>query len=329
MDTNDWMQGLDNSLEISQVNLPGSHDSASINESWLPSGPYTTQLLSIPNQLKYGIRLLDVRLKVKVEEGGNSYEFMTCHGDTLPSVQMKKYQTFDTLMEKCVDFLNDNTTEFIIMLLRIDDWNGEEDSYQQVLNALAEAISTYGGGKIYSGIDIPRVEQVRNKIFLLNNIPEGVENVNIGRYIPWDENCDGKEITVDNELHYYLQDKYKDLALDFSSAEKQKTDIYISAIKKFKQLQTSNQNLSFLINFASATHLGVGRKPKINQKVLDEFLKYTPEQRPNEIGQFGWTFFDYTDMALDNKTIGDGTASKNPITITEFIAASNFEYIEL
>jgi hypothetical protein len=77
-----WMMNLLDTLLVSEVNIPGSHDCAAISKS---RGKWHRHDCSIYDQLNKGIRLLDVRIAI-MKEDVNGLEksaegFLSQHGD--------------------------------------------------------------------------------------------------------------------------------------------------------------------------------------------------------------------------------------------------------
>lgn len=106
-----WLDALiDLDEKNININLPGTHDSASIafDAGWY--SPYSRQRKSILEQLLAGIRILDIRLKVK-EESGNIY-FQTCHGN----IGWNEYRPFKNILNDCKTFLAHYKTEFIMIV---------------------------------------------------------------------------------------------------------------------------------------------------------------------------------------------------------------------
>ena len=146
-----WMGKLPDSLKLSEMSIPGTHDSAA--ES--PEGVgVATQDWDIKEQLEAGIRVFDVRVrKVKREGRWDIY-----HGST--DLEL----TFEQVMTWMNDFLDNNVNEAII--LRIQPavagegaygengatWSHYFDNEQRILSASADL--TLG--------------QVRNKIVRIN-----------------------------------------------------------------------------------------------------------------------------------------------------------------
>src|ERR1700722_9406227 len=125
-----WMTALPDDIPISELSIPGTHNSAAINTT-RPT-LWACQCHSITEQLNRGIRLLDIRLKPKPRTRSTDqtdaptvpeyhFEFKTCHGH-LGLFGANEFQSFDEVLEECIQFLKENPGETIIMIVKIDDW---------------------------------------------------------------------------------------------------------------------------------------------------------------------------------------------------------------
>lgn len=294
-----WMEGIPDSVLLSEINIPGSHDAAAINTS--TSTPYACHNQSISDQLFYGIRLLDVRIEVLKD--GDSYTFMTCHSDTLSSTGLNTYQSLISLLDECRIFLSINSKEVIVMSVKIDDWHGTEGDENKMAakESLADLLETY---PIYYSENIPALGQVRGKIFLYSRI----SNLRVGVPLHIPDNTSGEYVKDDKKRSYpvYVQDKYKDLSLFFP--EKEKLELVVKAFSKKKEEMV-------VWNFASATQkiiFGVYIMPGL----LSFFGAQEASNRPQK---FGWVLFDYPFNAYL-------TTTYQAMTIVSLIIDSNFEY---
>lgn len=102
-----WMERLDQSKKLSELSLPGTHDSAT-SYYWIPGGQQWTftQGLSLEEQLKAGIRVLDVRLAC-------DFNYLEAYHGTSPLTI-----TFPTILGKIQNFLRSNDSETIYMRVR-------------------------------------------------------------------------------------------------------------------------------------------------------------------------------------------------------------------
>jgi len=314
-----WMSKLNNQMLISSINLPGTHDSASIKTTF--TNPYITQNLTITQQLCSGIRLLDVRIQVILNSDG-SYTYNCCHGNTDLYTNVNQFQSLPSLLSECQTFLQSYNSEFIVMLLRVDDWTQCPTAYQlPSLQKLSDILAAWGSVYNLSGATtMPCVDDIRQKVFLLNSIQDFTNNgPSLGNFISWPDATPGSTTQFFN---FYVQDVYDGLSQVYFTAVEQKFNYYESA------MLAAYNNQQPIINFGSATfnvetqifgNQPIGPKPLINQNVLNAFGTVTSNNRKSKFGNFGWTFFDYTDNIYE-------TNNGKLVTITQFIIDSNFNY---
>jgi 1-phosphatidylinositol phosphodiesterase len=97
-----WMAKLPNQLLLSQINIPGTHDSCAHNCSLFAK----CQTLSLSDQLNAGVRFLDVRCRHVNDEFHLYHSSFSLGAD------------FDAgAIEPCVKFLRANESETILMLV--------------------------------------------------------------------------------------------------------------------------------------------------------------------------------------------------------------------
>lgn len=290
-----WMMGISDATPIDQINIPGTHDSASINK--YVHSAYACQGYSITNQLRLGIRLLDVRLKVLTDPNGN-YSFVTCHGH----IGYNEYQTFVSLLQECKSFLTNNSSETIIMSLKIDDYNGvPRYDYSNVYSALENVLANYPTAEIQS--TIPTLGSIRGKIFLYNRINNGNT---LGVPLHWTNNTEGESVGPINYRQYsvFVQDRYEDLS--FSSPEEDKTNLVLNAFAQ----KTDGM---VVWNFASATSLKL-----FGVYIMPNLIQYFGQHTPRPV-KFGWTLFDYPTNLYNTTPYGF-------ISIIQVIVSSNDGY---
>jgi hypothetical protein len=315
-----WMSLLDASMCIGDINLPGTHDSAAINT--LMKTPYATQDHSISAQLKSGVRLLDVRLKVK--KAGNEFIFVTCHGTVGSLGGANEYQSLESLLEECREFLGANKREAIVMLLQVDDWSDgwpntgfDLDAKLNALRdlrALLEFYPTIGNAHI-----LPELSAIRGKILLINRISDFIDGANggdlgLGTPFPWVGNTPGALIQRSEgkrEYDFWLQDQFAQLP---HPPEKSKTGLVILAFRQYISGQ-------LVLNFASATKALLGESllgVYVNDRILNFFGETPGTQR---IRNFGWLFLDYAFEEFET-----GKAGYGKVDLVDLIVDSNFGY---
>ncbi|HEX6903073.1 MAG TPA: hypothetical protein VF789_25370 [Thermoanaerobaculia bacterium] len=301
--SSDWMRRLPDTVAISEINIPGSHDAAAINTvAVLPSTPYACHKDSITNQLKYGIRLLDVRLQIS--QDGNELKFMTCHGDWGSSIGMNTFQSLPSLLDECKAFLGNHSGEVILLSLKVDDWSNTSDT-DGALAELARLLRQY---PTTAQARIPQLGDVRGKIFLYNRINE---SLSLGVPIDWNDNTGGSydrfsdpdSWNSNRSCKVYVQDRYKDLSTIDSVQEK---------FELVKNAFLNKKDGEVVWNFASATWYGV-----FGVDIIEKLLNYfgaSPASTRRPL--FGWTLFDNPFSDYITNTYG-------AMNIVDFIIYSN------
>jgi hypothetical protein len=288
------MRNLSDTLLISEINVPGSHDAAAINTSI--STPYACHNYSITDQLRYGIRLLDVRLQIS--QKGSTFTFMTCHGDIGSIIKMNTYQSFPSLLEECKAFLGSHSGEVVLMSLKVDDWSDTIDK-SAALSALASLLKQY---PTTAQASLPTLGAVRGKIFLYNRINDSLD---LGVPICWSPNTDGSYAKASPNRSYkvYVQDRYKGLPTIGANGVK-----YDLVTKAFLQKKSGE----VVWNFASATWYGV-----IGVYIMGDLLNYFgAKPASGRLSVFGWTLFDYSFNYYNTNTYG-------AMNIVQLIISSN------
>jgi 1-phosphatidylinositol phosphodiesterase len=157
----DWMAGLPSALRVSELSLPGTHDSGA---SVIGGDIVFTQSMDIGTQLDAGIRVLDIRLKIS----GN--ELKVYHGISGQGLE------FDgDVLAKVTSFLAAHPGETVLM--RIKDEGAPEDGFDTRVIDTLNKYSTF----VYQGAsDNPTLGEIRGKIVVLQNFESAMD---LG--IPW------------------------------------------------------------------------------------------------------------------------------------------------
>lgn len=117
-----WMSRLDDVAYVHQVSIPGSHDAGTGNGTALDAFA-RTQDLTIEEQFDAGVRAFDLRPSVK--DGA----LQIYHGSIRTKI------SFAQALSALCSRLDDNPTEFVIVIMRHED-DHESDSERQQWNTL-------------------------------------------------------------------------------------------------------------------------------------------------------------------------------------------------
>ncbi len=105
---------LSNDIYISEVNIAGTHDSATAYVAM--ENTARCQDKTIAEQLKMGVRFLDIRLSRKGDEFYLVHSLADCYSDKEKTQRM----TFGEVLETCKSFLADNPKETLILSIKQD-----------------------------------------------------------------------------------------------------------------------------------------------------------------------------------------------------------------
>ena len=114
----DWMKEIPDNIKLSQLTIPGTHDSCSFQIKGIAniiSYAAKTQSWNLEEQMKAGLRYFDIRLR-------SYYNTLHCfHG---PVDLISK---FDSVLKTAADFLEKNKSETIIMQI-VSEYDDKECS---------------------------------------------------------------------------------------------------------------------------------------------------------------------------------------------------------
>lgn len=309
-DNSKWLIDIADTVSIADINLPGSHDAAAIKLDGNSS--YACHNKTITGQLESGIRILDIRLKVKGDSP--NYNFVTCHGDVFGgSWGFNEYQSFSSVLVECKNFLSKYPSEFIVMSLKIDDWNSKQDKANVYAALHSLLFSDSAKYPVYNTTDtnLPSLGNVRGKIYLVNRIDNSSNELGMPLAIPDKQSAMLAPVEKLRAYPIYVQDQYEVLA---SPAEETKLVLVEKTFDKKK-----HGDGVVVLNFATGREglLNLS-KVYIQDKLLAYFGAKNAADRPVSLG---WVLFDYESWAYK-------TDVYNKLDIVEVIIASNFGYSE-
>lgn len=208
-----WMKDVKDEVKITELSIPGTHDSGAMHSFLDVSGK--CQDLNILNQLNIGVRFLDIRLQLVNDKLNVVHSFVD------------QGLTFDNVLKDLNSFLNNNESEFIIMSLKedADSKNSSVDFDDTLISVLKE-------NKRIKLENLPEtLGEARGNIYILNRFTD--EELGIQAYSGW---LDSTSFELGN---LYVQDNYciKDV------------NIKIEDIKR--TIEFSNNKDKLVLNFTS------------------------------------------------------------------------------
>ena len=159
-----WMSRVDGNKSISELSLPGTHDTMSVKGGDISQN----QTMTLTEQLNSGIRVFDMRTRHIGDK------FRMHHGITAQDT----YFGEDVL--KPIDaFLNANPTETLLFRLRSEHTPSDNTrSYTETLNSY---LAQYGAKRWIPTDDNPTLDEVRGKFIILQEFSGSAEDgINYG-----------------------------------------------------------------------------------------------------------------------------------------------------
>jgi 1-phosphatidylinositol phosphodiesterase len=150
----DWMARLPDTRDLTELSIPGTHDSGALHEPDL--GIAKCQDLTIADQLAAGVRYFDIRCR-HVSDAFEIY-----HGP------IGQQQTFDEVLATMSAFLDQHPEEAVIVSIK------EEAAPSGVTRSFEATFASYVAGtrdRWYLGQAVPHLGEVRGHLVLLRRFP--------------------------------------------------------------------------------------------------------------------------------------------------------------
>lgn len=206
LNNSNWMSQLPDSKRISEISIPGTHDTAALYGGHLSQ----CQSMSIEEQLKAGIRFFDIRC------GLIDNVFYIYHGIFYQGIN------FGDVLNKVRKFLSDNPTETVFMRVKQENSKASDQDFKNVFD---NYISKHGRSNFYApkastGCNYPRnLGKIRGKIAIIENV-SGLDG------IPW--NC----LKIQDDYHvptiFARWSKYLKVQKHLEDSDKDKIYLYLN-----------------------------------------------------------------------------------------------------
>lgn len=249
-----WMADINDDTKICDLNIPGTHDSATsklpiVTNLWL-----RCQSSDINKQLLRGIRYFDLRVD---DKGILNHNGVDCR----KGIFGKLY--FINVVKDIEAFLENNPTESVILQIKSEGAENSCDSYVNHVLSLSEHFYS-PGNKDLSSLTLG---DIRGK-FIVFSRDAGVDGYKFSR---WPDNKTFSSRLGDSAV--YVQDEY-DVGKDYKTK--------IEKIKDFYEVVWSGDSKknSILINFISFK----GRPSKNANKIKPFITEYLSENCNKRLG---------------------------------------------
>jgi 1-phosphatidylinositol phosphodiesterase len=189
----DWMAKLDDGLYLSEVVLPGTHDSATKNVQLAYIA--RCQSLSIGEQLDAGFRYLDIRLAANGEKLKLMHGFTSCTTSGWPWAGALM---LDDVLDDCYAFLAAHPTETIVFAVKQEHGAETPEAFEALLRAYIEQ-----NPDAWLLTDrIPTVGEARGKIVLTRHYEKKSDPVpTLGLPCYWQSQKGHDDVTLNAATH--------------------------------------------------------------------------------------------------------------------------------
>ncbi len=183
----DWMSNISDSKYISEISIPGTHDSCAHYEPVY--GMIKCQEYTLKDQLDMGVRFLDIRGALIINK-------MLMMHNVIPQAMF-----FDEVLEICYEFLKENPSETIIMSIKQEAGDNLDEFIGFVEKTVADDADMW-----YTANEMPMLSQVRGKIVLFNRYEGNETDFGLSTY-RW---VDNETFSVNNaSFNIHVQDYYQ------------------------------------------------------------------------------------------------------------------------
>ena len=192
----DWMSNIPGTAKLFDLNIPGTHDAATVN---LPSDQFikVCQQLYIDDLLKTGARHFDLRFK---SEGNTADKIYLVHAEEKCRGRDNKDLTMQTVMAWFNKFLVDNPGETLILQITEDRGNKAANLYDYF-----DSLAKEENSNIWTGDHSPTLDEVRGKMYIISRLGHG--DLGESRDYVTDKNYPNKKWAYDTAGHYAQSDK--------------------------------------------------------------------------------------------------------------------------
>lgn len=152
----DWMGRLDGSLMLSEISLPGTHDSATqyVQLAWFSK----CQSLDVGGQLDAGARYLDIRLGADGERLQLMHGFTKCKSSAFGGTLY-----LDEVLRQCYAFLDAHPTEAVVFAVKQEHGDESVAAFEALLNAYVQA----SPANWLLTDTVPTLDEARGKLVLM------------------------------------------------------------------------------------------------------------------------------------------------------------------
>lgn len=303
-----WMRHIDGNEYISNINLPGTHNSGARFVTNLFKPFARCQFSSVGDQLRNGIRYLDLRL---AHRPSFSEPFHICHGvancyATEPGFRSDRdsYLYLSHILDSVYSFLKDNPSETVMVCIQEQQTSSSRSpDFENALfdEYIAKAGNNPSTGRPYwyTQNSVPRLDEVRGKVVLLR------------RYMGHDINSD------DGGLDFKGWKDNDSFAIESTNFKAHVQDVYQKwGEEKWKEIASHLKKAGgesigmdeFVLTFASANDLPLHSPLSIAEDMNLRLKQYAWKQGR----RYGWIILDFETRELSRLIFSTNKKAGNP-----------------
>ncbi len=242
-----WMKGIGDDTYLSKLSIPGTHNSAAYHKLAPPS--VQCQGENISEQLRHGVRFLDIRLSRNflTLDRRKKNDLICCHGNF--PVKLTGAVKFRDELENIYNFLKDHDSETVILSIKQEgngNWDNQNNEFQKVFK---EHYIEGHNNKWFLKDEIPKLCDCRGKIVLFRRFGVNSQD-NQGKFgisaSSWAYNT-----TCDDRGMFCVQD-----FCEFKERQDilKKASCVKSLLKKAVDYNNTDSDPKLFINFCSASN---------------------------------------------------------------------------
>ena len=188
----DWMSAVPGSTKLSNMSIPGTHDSCTQNVDMRYI--FQCQDASIATQLKYGYRYLDMRLVLEKRSGQETlvlkHNIARCKVSDSP---FSRTLTLADVLKDVYAFLDEHPNETVIMCMKAENSKDDVAAVQKVLYEMIDQAPE----RWYLKNEIPTLGAVRGRIVLATRFDDKLQvgSDRCGLYFGWADQGDRTVLT--------------------------------------------------------------------------------------------------------------------------------------
>lgn len=316
IDTANWMDLVKDSMKLSELSIPGTHDSGARDPDTsdnLTRIRLTTQNRTIPEQLNDGIRFLDIRARYIDDE------FRIYHEDVYLQL------TFKNVLAACTLFLANHPRETIILSVKEESTATGNKADVSYYDRFVQYVNEFPG-LFYLANAIPPLSAARGTVVLFRRFAIDADSDASTAGINAHPFKDDETFTIEGPPRLRIQDEYQTLVSDQLGNKFNRVKALLDEASG-----PSGEADTLYVNFGSAAGGSLHTRPQDTAAFIDPKLTEYFSEPGHGQGRFGIVVTDFETEALNtliirtNLTLDGGYwIAETDASVTPFGTAGTF-----